>query len=199
MNRRGPTGIEWSNPIVRKRSPRLDRALVEQARGGDRDAFETIVRSRIDAVYRLNLAILGDEADASDATQETFVAAWRRIATVRDADKFEAWLQRIAVNAARMTLRGRRRRLVREIPGAEVVAGMGFGAADAPPSDADRLGAAMARLSADQRTLIALHHLEGRGLDEIASALGIPVGTAKSRLFTARRALEKALAAEAAR
>ena len=76
---------------------------------------------------------------------------------------------------------------------------MGFGAADAPPSDADRLGAAMARLSADQRTLLALHHLEGRGLDEIASALGIPVGTAKSRLFTARRALEKALAAEAAR
>jgi RNA polymerase sigma-70 factor (ECF subfamily) len=197
MNRASSTGIEWSNPIVRKRSPRLDRALVEQARGGDRDAFEAIVRSRIDAVYRLNLAILGDEADASDATQETFVAAWRRIASLRDADKFEAWLQRIAVNAARMTLRGRRRRRVREIPSADVVAGAGRAAAESPPSDADRLGAAMASLGADQRTLLALHHLEGRGLDEIAAALGVPVGTAKSRLFTARRALAKALAAEA--
>lgn len=174
----------------------MDRALVEQARGGDSDAFEAIVRSRIDAVYRLSLAILGDEADARDATQETFVAAWRRIASLRDADKFEAWLQRIAVNAARMALRGRRRRLVREIPNADVIAAAGGAEAEAQPSDADRLGAAMASLSVDQRTLLALHHLDGRRLDEIAGLLKIPVGTAKSRLFTARRALEKALASE---
>jgi RNA polymerase sigma-70 factor (ECF subfamily) len=174
----------------------LDRALVEQARGGDSDAFEAIVRSTIDAVYRLSLAILGDEADARDATQETFVAAWRRIASLRDADKFEAWLQRIAVNAARMALRGRRRRLVREIPNADVIAAAGGAEAEAQPSDADRLGAAMASLSVNQRTLLALHHLDGRRLDEIAGLLKIPVGTAKSRLFTARRALEKALASE---
>lgn len=198
MNHRWSTGIEWSNPIAEERSPRLDRAQVEQARRGDVDAFEAIVRSRIDTVYRLSLAILGDEADARDATQETFVAAWRRIASLRDPDRFEAWLQRIAVNAARMTLRGRRRRLVREIP-SDHVAAAERGTAGPPPSDAERLGAAMERLSPDQRAILALHHLEGQGLDEIAESLRIPVGTAKSRLFTARRALEKALADEAAR
>ena len=175
----------------------MDRALVEQARGGDSDAFEAIVRSRIDAVYRLSLAILGDEADARDATQETFVAAWRRIASLRDADKFEAWLQRIAVNAARMALRGRRRRLVREIPSDDPT--LATTSRDLPadgPSDGERLGRAMRTLNVEQRTILALHHLEGRHLDEVAELLRIPVGTAKSRLFTARRALEKALTSE---
>lgn len=185
----------------------MDRALVEQARGGDSDAFEAIVRSRIDAVYRLSLAILGDEADARDATQETFVAAWRRIATLRDADKLDAWLQRIAVNAARMTLRGRRRRSVREIPSDDVARLSEIGVADGPAvedsgqasDDADRLGRAMAGLTVEQRTILALHHLEGKGLAELADVLGIPVGTVKSRLFTARRALEQALASKAGR
>lgn len=71
MNRRGSTGIEWSNPVAEERSPRLDRALVEQARSGDVDAFEAIVRSRIDAVYRLSLAILGD-----DTTSATLESTW---------------------------------------------------------------------------------------------------------------------------
>jgi RNA polymerase sigma factor (sigma-70 family) len=174
----------------------LDRALVEQARGGDSDAFEAIVRSRIDAVYRLSLAILGDEADARDSTQETFVAAWRRIALLRDADRFDAWLQRIAINAARMTLRGRRRRSVREIPSDEVRSTERDLEPDRPP-DGERLGRAMHALSVDQRTILALHHLDGRGLEEIAELLKIPVGTAKSRLYAARRALERALATEA--
>lgn len=173
----------------------MDRALVEQARRGDVDAFEAIVRSRIDAVYRLSLVILDDEADARDATQETFVAAWRRIASLRDADRFDAWLQRIAVNAARMTLRGRRRRRIREIPSNQLTA-ESHETAGPRSTDVERLGDAMERLSPDQRTILALHHLEGRGLDEIAEALRIPVGTAKSRLYTARRALEKAMAAE---
>ncbi len=184
----------------------MDRAVIERARGGDTDAFETIVRERMDAVYRLSLAIVGDEADARDAAQETFVSVWRRIASLREVDRFDAWLQRIAVNAARMTLRGRRRRQVREIASddvirrasAEGVAVPGAGAARSV-DDADRLGRALAGLSLDQRTILALHHLEGQGLAEIADVLRIPVGTVKSRLFTARRELERALAAEAER
>lgn len=177
----------------------MDRALLEQARRGDADAFETIVRSRIDAVYRLTLAIVGDEADAQDATQETFVAAWRRISSVRDLDRFDAWLQRIAVNSARMVLRGRRRRHLREITGRVGDDRLGTDAGGTQPStdpasDGVRLAAALGTLSIERRTILALHHLEGLGLDEIATTLGIPVGTAKSRLFTARRALEKALA-----
>lgn len=184
----------------------MDRAVVEQARGGDSDAFEAIVRERMDAVYRLSLAIVGDEGDARDATQETFVNAWRRIASLREVDRFDAWLQRIAVNTARMTLRGRRRRQVREIASDDVIrrageAGVGVPdvAAARAADDADRLGRALADLSLDQRTILALHHLEGQGLAEIAEMLRIPVGTVKSRLFTARRALEQALATEADR
>ncbi len=174
------------------RSRRLDRAVIELARGGDSDAFATIVHERLESVYRLSLAILGDEADARDATQETFVAAWRRMSSLRDVERFDAWFQRIAVNAARMTLRGRRRRQVREIASEDVARQAGIDAI-ATTDDAGRLGRAMADLSVDQRTILALHHLDGQGLAEIAEVLGIPVGTAKSRLFSARRRLEKAL------
>jgi RNA polymerase sigma-70 factor (ECF subfamily) len=151
----------------------------------------------MDAVYRLTSAILGDEADARDAAQETFVAAWRELPRLRDPDKFEAWLQRVAVNASRMTLRARGRRRVREIPSSQVVA---LASRPALPSaaddDAEVLDAALRRLPIDQRTMLVLHHLEGRPLAAIAAVLEIPLGTAKSRLFNARRALESALRAE---
>lgn len=170
-----------------------DPALVDKARLGDLDAFESIVRARMDAVYRLSLAVLGDEADARDASQETFVAAWRQLPKLRDAGRFDAWLQRIAVNAARMTLRGRTRRRVHEIQAVPEAAGQ------APVAgDAGRLGAALDALPADQRTILALHYLDERPIEEIAGILRIPDGTVKSRLFAARRALDAALGAEEA-
>jgi len=179
--------------------PALDRSLIDRARNGDLDAFEAIVRARMDAVYRLTNAILGDEADARDAAQETFVLAWRELPRLRDSEKFEAWLQRIAVNAARMTLRARGRRRVREIPSSQVDALAGHVATDDPAgADAARLGAALERLDVDQRAILVLHHLDGRPLAELATILDIPVGTAKSRLFAARRALEQALRADEA-
>ena len=178
--------------------PALDRSLIDRARNGDLDAFETIVRARMDAVYRLTNAILGDEADARDAAQETFVLAWRELPRLREPDKFEAWLQRVAVNAARMTLRARGRRRVREIPSSQVDALAGRAATDDDAgADAARLGAALVGLPVDQRAILVLHHLEGRPLAELATILEIPVGTAKSRLFAARRALEAALLADA--
>lgn len=169
-----------------------DPALVDRARHGDLGAFEEIVRSRMDATYRLCLAILGDEADAHDAAQETFVAAWQQIAKVRDIDRFDAWLQRVTVNAARMALRGRGRRRVREIPAA-MVESMGTVAGR---SDAARLDGALRRLSFEQRSILVLHHLEGRPVTELADVLGIPAGTVKSRLHAARQALQAALAAD---
>ena len=179
--------------------PALDRSLIDRARNGDLDAFEAIVRARMDAVYRLTNAILGDEADARDAAQETFVLAWRELPRLRDSEKFEAWLQRIAVNAARMTLRAHGRRRVREIPSSQVDALAGHVATDDPAgADAARLGAALERLDVDQRAILVLHHLDGRPLAELATILDIPVGTAKSRLFAARRALEQALRADEA-
>jgi RNA polymerase sigma-70 factor (ECF subfamily) len=180
---------------------------VERARRGDPEAFEAIVADRIDAVYRLTLAIVGNEADAADATQETFIAAWRQVRALRDPARLEAWLARIAVNAARMTVRGRGRRALREIH--EVSSG-GEGALGSIPDasldraqraddDARRLAAALDRLEPDHRAILAMRHLEGKGIPEIAAALGIRQGTAKSRLFAARKALLAALEAEGRR
>ena len=172
--------------------PAIDRSLIDRARNGDLDAFESIVRARMDAVYRLTSAILGNEADARDAAQEAFVAMWRQLPRLREPERFEAWLQRVAVNASRMTIRSRSRRRVREIPSSSVVE-LAERAAGAPPDDAAILDAALASLPVDQRAILVLHHLEGRPLAELAMILEIPEGTAKSRLFTARRALADAI------
>jgi RNA polymerase sigma-70 factor (ECF subfamily) len=181
--------------------PSLDSILVERARRGDLDAFESIVRDRMGAVYRLTLAIAGNEFDAADATQDAFVAAWKQIGSLRDASRLEAWLGRIAINSARMVVRGRRRRSVREIRELDAVT-LTVAAPSDPgpigPAAADRdgrtLAAALDRLDPDRRAILALRHLEGKGIPEIAATLGIPEGTAKSRLFAARKALQAAIA-----
>ena len=208
---RGATAARHSEPIrlgrhligerVRRDpriGPAIDRSVIDRARNGDRDAFELIVRARMDAVYRLSFAILGDEPDAHDAAQETFVAAWRQIQRLREPERFDAWLQRIAVNAARQTIRASRRRHVREIPSSTVVA-LADRAAPAPGperDDAAILDAALRTLPVEGRAILVLHHLEGRPLAEVADILAIPVGTAKSRMSAARRALAAAIAAE---
>ena len=170
----------------------MDGQLVERARAGDVDAFDQLVRERLDAVYRLALGILGEAADARDATQEAFVAAWRKLPTLREPAKFDAWLAQITVNACRMALRKRRGvRELRLMPDAD------FPAVDRSAAQAKATAVAFdiafERLSVDQRALLLYHHLDGRGVEDIAARLGIPVGTVKSRLFTARRALEAAL------
>jgi RNA polymerase sigma-70 factor, ECF subfamily len=175
-----------------------ERSLVLLARAGDVTAFESLVRTRMTAIYRLDLAILGDEADAADAAQETFIVAWRKLAELRDPDRFPAWLQRVSVNACRMLARSRGRRLVRELPLADLeMAGLGLAAPER--TDGEALRAALRRLSHDHRTVLALHHRDGVPVGEMARTLGIPEGTAKSRLFKARAALDRALREEEVR
>lgn len=166
----------------------MDGALIERARKGDADAFDELARQRIDSVYRTALGILGNPADARDATQEALISAWRSFGSLRDVERFDAWLYRITLNAARMV--GRKRRGVRELrlmDDANAIAGesQGPGAADF-----DR---AFDRLTIDQRALLLDHHIDGASLSEIASRLGIPEGTVKSRLYAARQALDRAM------
>jgi RNA polymerase sigma-70 factor (ECF subfamily) len=152
----------------------------------------------MDSVYRLSFAILADEADARDAAQDTFVTAWRQIGKLRDPERFDAWLQRVAVNAARMTHRARRRRGVREIPSSRIAAVEGLRATASPAeTDAATLDVAMRHLTVEQRSILVLHHLEGQPVAELAGILEIPPGTVKSRLHTARQALQAAIDAEA--
>ena len=186
----------------------MERELIEQARAGDRAAFEALVRLKVDAVYGTALAILGHEADAQDAVQEAFVAAWRSLAGLRDPDRFEAWFGRIVVNACRMSLPQATRRARDHRPGQLAAARPTAPTATSanvrartdrwptsppPPTTFDR---AFERLTADERALLVLRHRDELPVAEIAARLGIPAGTVKSRLFAARRALERALARE---
>ena len=164
------------------------------ARDGDVRAFEALMEAGLARTYRLATAVLGSEPDARDAVQEAWLAAWRQLPSLVDPAKFDAWVDRIVVNACRMSLRRRGR--VLEIPIAD-----GFDLEASAPGPEQvvarhELEQAFGRLTVEQRTILVLHHLEQRPLGAIAEVLAIPVGTAKSRLHTARLALERALEAE---
>src|SRR3954466_3760392 len=133
----------------------MDGGLVERARAGDADAFDELARSRIDAVYRTALAILGSPADARDATQETLVSMWRGLPSLRSVDAFDGWLHRITVNSSKMALR--RRKGVREIQVSDEQADFLAHASASPVRS--RFDRAFDRLNVDQRALIVAHHL----------------------------------------
>jgi RNA polymerase sigma-70 factor (ECF subfamily) len=169
--------------------------LVELAQQGDTAAFEALLRGRLDGLFRRAWAILGSEADARDATQEACLSAWRQLPRLRDAAAFDAWLARVLQNACRMQLRRRGR--VREVAiTPDLDPAMSDGSGPAAVDEADAISRAFDRLDADARALLVLHHLQHQPLVDIAAALGIPVGTTKSRLHRARAALETALAGE---
>ena len=177
--------------------------LVVKAAAGDRDAFAMLATSHVDRCYALAYRILRDPHRAQDASQQALLGAWRDLPTLRDPERFDAWLQRVAVNAARQTYRARRRRGVREIAMSRMpIATDPAGDARLDPAqraDALALDTALPTLPIEQREILVLHHLEGLSTDDLADRLSIPPGTVKSRLFTARKALQAALDREASR
>jgi len=180
----------------------FEESLVLRARAGDHSAFEALVDTRLEPTFRTALAILGNEADARDATQDIFVRAWRNLPELRDVDRFPAWFGRIVVNTCRSATRQRGRRHIREIQvaslpdGGENLATPGAGH-DSETANLDVLERALQRISSSDRTLLALHHHEHLPLEAIGTLLGVPARTVKSRLFSARRSLERALEVEA--
>ncbi len=178
-----------------------DSILLARAAQGEIDAFDMLLRPRLPRIGRLALAILRNEADARDAVQEASVLAWRDLPTLRDRERFDPWLSQIVVNACRGLLRSQKRRRVREIAvgdPAQATIEVGSRPAAGPEriAETEAVSLAFGRLNPDARALIALHYVEERPLSEIASILGIPVGTVKWRLFRARRMLDGALKAE---
>jgi RNA polymerase sigma-70 factor (ECF subfamily) len=176
--------------------------LVVRAAEGDAQAFDRLIRPRLDRLFRMALAITRNEDDARDAVQEACVSAWRELPRLRDRDRFDAWLSQILVNACRAHLRRQRRATVREIavdatdqagPGSVFVTG---GQGDADVAEVEVIRRAFVRLDPDLRTLLVLHYQEERPLAEIARLTGSPVGTVKWRLSNARKALDRALEVE---
>lgn len=176
-----------------------DAGLIERARLGDELAFDELIRPRLDRLLRLAISITANESDGRDVVQEACVHVWRDLPKLRDTARFDAWLSRIVVNGCRSSLRGRRRLAVREIS-------MDASAATEPSSPggtstdelsrADTIRRAFARLDPDKRSILVLHHVEGRSVADIAGVLQIPSGTVMWRLHAARRALERALEVE---
>jgi RNA polymerase sigma-70 factor, ECF subfamily len=166
---------------------------VSRAMSGDHDAFAALANAHVDGMYALARLILRDADRAEDATQEALVRAWRELPRLRDPDRFGAWLRRLLVSACYDEGRRMRRR-------AEVT-----WLAEHDPStpdetggviDRDRLDRAFRRLPLEQRVVVILNHVEGLSHDEIASTLGLPLGTVKSRARYALAGLRSALDAD---
>jgi RNA polymerase sigma-70 factor (ECF subfamily) len=177
----------------------MQRDLVERAMAGDHDAFSELARVSIGRLYVVARLILRDDGRAEDATQEALVAAWRRLASLRDPDRFEAWLHRLLVNACYREARRGRGRGSQEIhvdplamPEAPGATDMDLGLANR-----DQLERGFRRLDVDQRTVLVMHYYLGFSLDEAAEVLGIPPGTVRSRLNRATKAMRAALDADA--
>ncbi|HLO36644.1 MAG TPA: sigma factor, partial [Candidatus Deferrimicrobium sp.] len=126
--------VTVASPAATRQDTASDEVLVRRAGSGDVAAFDALLASRLDRCYRLAWSILANEADAADATQDAFVAAWRQLPRLHDPAAFDAWLNRIVANAARMARRHRVRLREIEMPGETTgPAGVGSPAAALPP------------------------------------------------------------------
>jgi len=181
-----------------------EAALIQAARRGGLDAFNTLVLHYQNGVYSLAYRIMGEPAAAADATQDAFIAAFRRLDTYRGGS-FKSWLLRIATNACYDELRRRKRRPIAafdDLPGGDSDDGPAL-PADAPtPEQVVQQGElnraieqCIAALHADQRTVLILSDIEGLSYQEIADSAGVNLGTVKSRLSRARAGVRQCLRA----
>jgi RNA polymerase sigma-70 factor, ECF subfamily len=176
-----------------------DRALVEQAREGNHEAFNQLVVVYQDYLFALVVRVVNDREAAADAVQEAFFSAYRNLDRFR-GDSFRSWLTRIALNAATDVLRARKRRPADPFPEWEDEAWQ----PPAPESESPErqallrnrsrlLSAALQKISNDQRTAIVLYDVEGYDYQEIADMTGVSLGTVKSRIHRGRLALRDVL------
>jgi len=153
--------------------------------------FQRLARDELDRSYRLAGLILGDAGEAEDAVQDALLRAWRSVASLRDADGFGAWFDRILVNGCRDRLR--RRRTIQFVPLDPTLDPAG----DADPfralAERDSLVAGLRVLDPDERVVVVLHYWADLSLQDIAKRTGSPIGTVKSRLHRARGALRRHL------
>lgn len=171
----------------------MDRTLVERAQQGDREAYEAIARASARRLFLTAHRIVRDTDRADDAVQQTLVAIWRELPSLRDPDRFEAWAYRLVVRFCLAESRRARRSGVREIRIDETTPTGGDAIADADLRD--QLERALRQLSLEHRTVVVLHHYSGLPLVDIAEILGVPYGTVRSRLHHATTALRAAVAA----
>ena len=173
----------------------MQRDLVERARRGDHDAFAELAGAAISRLDSAAWLILRDPEQAADAVQNALVRAWRDLPTLRDPDRFDAWLHRLLVRSCIDEVRRlRRHRIDVELTELAVPAVAGIESAIA---DRDQIERGFVRLDPELRAVIVLHHYLDLTLPDVAATLGIPIGTAKSRLHRALGLMRAALDADA--
>ncbi len=172
-----------------------DAILVERARRGDAEAFEGLVRRHYRAAYGVALAVLGNQMDAEDVTQDAFIRALERLDELRQRERFAAWLLQIVRNRAK-NFRSYQR--LRTGPPLDSVNPVSDGRTDGAVEAAElrgQLETALADLNEVQREVVLLHDLTGLKHREIADTLGMSEGMSRQHLFQARRILRRRLGA----
>jgi RNA polymerase sigma-70 factor (ECF subfamily) len=195
-----------SDPAGTAPSPADETLLVESLRAGDAGAFETLVRAHARRLFLVARRILGNDEDASDAVQEAFLSAFRAIGSFHGEARLSTWLHRIAVNAALMKLRTRKRAgeesLDDLLPAFDETghhAGPQPAAWIAQPDAVDTgdtrrlVREAIDRLPETYRTVLLMRDIEDLDTGETAQALGITPNAVKIRLHRARQALRTLL------
>jgi RNA polymerase sigma-70 factor (ECF subfamily) len=182
-----------------------DAAFVARARSGDSDAFRILVERHSRPLFRLAFRMTGNEQDAEDVVQESFLRAYRQLSKFDERASFGTWLYRIASNCSLDLVRSRKRRSERMAalegtaaePGDRMEA---FPSADPTPERTtlsgevrDRVSVAMNDLSATERTAFVLRHFEGMCIEDVSRVLGCQPGAAKHSVFRAVQKLRRAL------
>jgi RNA polymerase sigma-70 factor, ECF subfamily len=172
-----------------------DEDLVRRYLSGDRGAFAALVERHERRMYNLALRMTGREEDARDATQDAFLTALRKLSSFRGEAAFTTWMHRVTVNACYDLLRKRQREPLLDLGDEDHVRPEPPPAPD--PADATSLSVdvqrALLEVPEDFRAVMILHDVHDLPQDEVASILGIPVGTVKSRLHRGRVALARAM------
>jgi RNA polymerase sigma-70 factor (ECF subfamily) len=173
----------------------MDIDLVRRAQAGDEQAFASLAVAAGNRLHAVAHRILRDTDLAEDATQQALLAIWRDLPQLRDLARFDAWSYRLLVRAC--YAEGRRTRRwtpnLRLLPADEPSSAEGLSSV----IDRDQLERGFRRLSVEHRAVVVLHHYLEMSSDEVAQTLGVPLGTVRSRLHYAMRALRSALEADA--
>ena len=181
-----------------------DLQLIQQAQGGDLEAFNALVLRHQDRLFTITYRIMGEGDSAADMAQDAFLTAYRKLDTYRGGS-FKAWLARIATNLCYDELRRRKRRpadYIEDLPGSDLDDGPPLPAETPSPEQVAQQGElnralqdCINGLKDDQRVVLVLSDVQGLSYQEIAESAGITLGTVKSRLSRARLAVRRCLQA----
>jgi RNA polymerase sigma-70 factor (ECF subfamily) len=180
-------------------------SLATRASSGDKEAFAALVEQTHSTAYRLALRLLaGDQAEAEDVVQETYIRAWKGLAKLRDHGAVVGWLCKVTRNVATDRIRHNKRRRADSLDrnvGADLGPLVDYIASDDPNPEEitasaqlqGAMAAVIAQLKEKHRVVLLLREVDGMSYEELAVALGVPIGTVESRLHRARRELAKKL------